>query len=80
MKRSSILALCWVATLSTFALSGTPSLAQKTAIDGRQAEYARERACANDWKADKAANKVPTGMTWPKYWRDCNKRKKAMGM
>jgi len=48
--------------------------------DGRQAEYARERACGKDWKADKAAGKVPAGMTWPKYWSDCNKRKKAMGM
>ena len=48
--------------------------------DGRQAEYARERACAADWKADKAANKVAAGTKWPQYWSDCNKRKKAMGM
>ena len=48
--------------------------------DGRQAEYARERACAADWKADKAAGKVPAGMTWPKYWSECDKRKKAAGM
>jgi hypothetical protein len=48
--------------------------------DGRQAEYVRERACGADWKADKAAGKVPAGMTWPKYWSECNKRKKAAGM
>ena len=47
---------------------------------GRQAEYARERACGQDWKADKAAGKIPTGMKWPQYWSDCNKRKKAAGM
>ncbi|MGC1926024.1 MAG: hypothetical protein WA706_19710, partial [Pseudolabrys sp.] len=54
--------------------------ATKKPTDGRQAEYARERACGADWKADKAANKVPAGMTWPKYWSECNKRKKAAGM
>jgi hypothetical protein len=48
--------------------------------DGRQAEYARERACGQDWKADKAAGKIPAGMKWPQYWSDCNKRKKAAGM
>jgi hypothetical protein len=55
------------------------AIAKKPA-DGRQAEYARERACGADWRADKAAGKIPTGMTWPKYWSDCNKRKKAAGM
>ena len=57
--------------------------AAKTAskpTNGRQAEYARERACGQDWKAEKAAGKVPAGMTWPKYWSECNKRKKAAGM
>ena len=48
--------------------------------DGRQAEYARERACGQDWKADKAAGKVPAGMKWPQYWSECDKRKKAAGM
>ena len=48
--------------------------------DARQAEYARERACGQDWKADKAAKKIPTGMKWPQYWSECNKRKKAAGM
>src|SRR5215813_15128604 len=38
--------------------------------DARQAEYARERACGQDWKADKAANKIPTGMKWPQYWSE----------
>lgn len=47
---------------------------------GRAAEVARERACGKDWKADKAAGKIPQGMTWPKYWSECDKRKKAEGM
>jgi hypothetical protein len=47
---------------------------------GRAAEVARERACGKDWKADKAAKKIPQGMTWPKYWSECDKRKKAEGM
>ena len=54
--------------------------ATKKSTDGRQAEYARERACAADWKTDKAAGRVPAGMTWPKYWSECDKRKKAAGM
>jgi hypothetical protein len=47
---------------------------------GREAMIARERACAADWKADKAANKIPAGQKWPQYWSQCNKRKKAAGM
>ncbi len=47
---------------------------------GRQAMIARERACGADWKADKAAGKIPAGMKWPQYWSECNKRKKAAGM
>src|SRR5262245_47676006 len=48
--------------------------------DARRAEYARERACAADWKAAKAAGGVTAGMTWPTYWSECDQRKKAMGM
>ena len=50
------------------------------ATGGREAMIARERACGKDWKADKAAKKIPQGMTWPKYWSECDKRKKAEGM
>src|SRR5215475_3449780 len=57
----------------------SPATANKP-TGGRQAAYARQRACGADWKADKAAGKVPAGMTWPKYWSECNKRKKAAGM
>jgi hypothetical protein len=48
--------------------------------DGRAAEQTRIKACGEDWKADKAAGKVAANMTWPKYWSECNTRKKAQGM
>ena len=51
-----------------------------TGSPGRQAMIARERACGAEWKADKAAGRVPAGMKWPQYWSDCDKRKKALGM
>jgi hypothetical protein len=47
---------------------------------GREAARARQRACGQEWKADKAAGKIAAGMKWPKYWSECNKRKKAEGV
>jgi hypothetical protein len=54
--------------------------AAKKPADPKEAEHARERACAADWKAAKASGKVAAGMTWPTYWSECDKRKKAAGM
>ena len=68
------------ATTTTAAPAVAPKPAAKKPADPKQAEYARERACGSEWKAEKAAGKVPEGMTWPKYWSDCDKRKKAAGM
>ena len=68
------------ATTTTAAPAVAPKPAAKKPADPKQAEYARERACGAEWKAEKAAGKVPEGMTWPKYWSDCDKRKKAAGM
>lgn len=56
------------------------AVAEKPVSEGRKAEYARERACGKEWKADKAAGKIQAGMKWPQYWSECNKRKKAEGM
>lgn len=58
----------------------TASGEKKPVSGGRQAEYARERACGAEWKAAKAAGTRPPGMKWPQYWSECNKRKKAEGM
>jgi hypothetical protein len=53
---------------------------KKPVSAGRQAMVARERACGADWKAAKAAGKIPAGQKWPQYWSECNKRKKSEGM
>jgi hypothetical protein len=77
-------AKCRAGTEKPAAATPAPAAAPKTAAkkpaDPQEAEHARERACGADWKAEKAAGKVPAGMTWPKYWSECDKRKKAAGM
>jgi hypothetical protein len=60
--------------------AAAPASAEPQGKPGREAMVARERACGADWKADKAAGKIAAGQTWPKYWSECNKRKKAQGM
>jgi hypothetical protein len=52
----------------------------ETAKGGTAGEHAREKACGAEWKADKAAGKIPAGQKWPQYWSECDKRKKAEGM
>jgi len=47
---------------------------------GRQAVIAAQRACGAEYKAAKADGKLPEGTTWPKYWSECAKRKKAEAM
>ena len=61
------------------AADGDKPAASKSASKGWQAMIARRRACGAEWKADKAAGKT-AGLKWPKYWSDCNKRKKSEGM
>jgi hypothetical protein len=72
-------AKCRADSAKPAAAMGAPAATKKPA-DPQQAEHARERACGADWKAEKAAGKVPAGMTWPQYWSECDKRKKAAGM
>jgi hypothetical protein len=67
-------------TTAPAAPAAAPKTTTKKPADPKEAEHARERACGADWKAEKAAGKVPAGMTWPKYWSECDKRKKAAGM
>lgn len=45
----------------------------------QQAMHERQKKCGAEWKAAKAAGKTEKGMTWPKYWSNCNKRLKAGG-
>ena len=48
-------------------------------MDGKAKEKSRIKACGVEWKAAKAANKVPAGQTWPQFWSECNTRLKAAG-
>ena len=70
------------ATAAPAPAAGAATTAPKpaTGSPGRQAMIARERACGAEWKADKAAGKIPAGQKWPQYWSECDKRKKAQGM
>ncbi|MFA6265175.1 MAG: hypothetical protein WC670_05600 [Pseudolabrys sp.] len=50
---------------------------KRTPTPGQLAARERQKKCAVEWKADKAAGKVATGMKWPQYWSACNKRLKG---
>jgi len=57
-----------------------PAKPAAAATGGKAGEVTRIKACGAEWKADKAAGKVPAGMKWPQYWSQCDKRKKAAGL
>lgn len=40
---------------------------------------ARQKKCAAEWKAAKAAGKIENGMKWPQFWSACNRRLKGGG-
>ncbi len=46
---------------------------------GQLAAHKRIKACGEQWRGLKAANKVPVGTAWPQYWSACNKQLKAAG-
>jgi hypothetical protein len=48
-------------------------------VDEKALQQARITECGNQWKAMKVANKVPAGVTWPKFWLDCSGKMKAAG-
>jgi hypothetical protein len=52
---------------------------KKPPSPGQIAARERQKKCAAQWKEEKAAGKIETGQTWPKYWSACNKRLKAGG-
>ena len=55
-------------------------MAKTPATGGRAAETTRQRQCGAEWRAQKASLIAATpGLTWPKYWSQCNKRLKAAG-
>jgi hypothetical protein len=48
-------------------------------MDEKAMQQARITECGNQWKTMKVANKVPTGVTWPKFWLECSDKMKAAG-
>lgn len=46
---------------------------------GQQAARQRQKQCGEEWRAQKAAGKIPEGQKWPQYWSACNARLKAKG-
>jgi hypothetical protein len=57
--------------------ASSPSAAGRQPTSGQTAERDRMKRCGGEWRADKAAGKVPAGQTWPKYWSACNARLKG---
>lgn len=43
---------------------------------GQLAAHKRMRECGRMWHRDKAAGKIRSGVTWPKYWSACNAKLK----
>jgi hypothetical protein len=58
----------------------TGQASAKKTSGGREAMLARQRACAAEWKSQKAElRKTTPDLKWPKFWSGCNKRLKAQG-
>jgi hypothetical protein len=74
---SAILALGSL-TVPAIAATDPPAKTTKRAqTPGQIAFRDRQKKCGAEWKEAKAANKVPEGMKWPKFWSACNTRLKA---
>jgi hypothetical protein len=60
---------------------GTVAPAPRSAVaapgPATAAMHDRQRRCGEQWKADKAANRLPAGQRWPQYWSACSKRLKG---
>ena len=67
----------------TVAVAPAPTTAAmpRTAVPatgGRAAMLTRERQCGAEWRAQKVSLVAATpGLTWPRYWSQCNTRLKA---
>jgi hypothetical protein len=52
--------------------------ATPAASGGMAAMHARQKQCGAEWRAQKATLVAQTpGLTWPRYWSQCNTRLKA---
>ena len=80
-QKGEVLAMCEHEWRHNKAFNEAAGITERAWVEEcRAEEYARERSCAADWKAAKAAGTVAAGMTWPTFWSECDQRKKAMGM
>ena len=66
--RNLIIATALVAVAATGHAATTANPAEAQAVT---------KACAEAWKADKAAGKIKAGTTWPAYLSDCSKKPAA---
>ena len=46
---------------------------------GQIAAQKRIRMCGSKWRAAKAADRIPAGMSWPQFWSQCNTALKERG-
>lgn len=55
-----------------------PAPAPAVASGGMAAMHVRQKQCGAEWRAQKATLVVQTpGLTWPRFWSQCNARLKA---
>ena len=66
------------ATMPAFAATDQSDAAPKKPLTpGQIAARERQKKSAAEWHEAKDADKIPEGMTWPKFWSACNTRLKA---
>jgi hypothetical protein len=71
-----VLAASW-GTLPAIAATDPPAAATKRpSTPGQIAMRERQKKCAAEWAAAKAAGKTG-GLKWPQFWSACNKRLKG---
>ena len=61
---------------------GAPPVATPAPVasGGMAAMHGRQKQCGAEWRAQKASLVARTpGLTWPRYWSQCNARLKAAG-
>ena len=78
-QKGEVLAMCEHEWRHNKAFNQAAGITERAWVEEcRAEEYARERSCAADWKAAKAAGRVTAGMKYLTFLRECEERKKAM--
>ena len=67
--------------LALLAATGAAPTAKPTPVKApsaaQTAARARMQTCSGQYRADKAAKKLPAGQTWPKYFSACSRKLKG---